>query len=194
MLKKSGTHNFFWAVIRSSSSWQHHIDIHISEGVIKCKSSIWKASSCLLLIDFYSKIFTSLLEGWRLLWLKDVSTMTWSPRGHDQYFYHSLHMLRQKKNKRHAAEGGNYEILARFLNIYEAEFTVTETTCSWEWGLDGTKSLKGSAAHIWVGTDPQHPGAVERKGKKKVGCPVRPQPSQVGWNFCPHQLFTNHLR
>lgn len=36
--------------------------------------------------------------------------------------------------------------------------------------------------------------ALERKDKEKVGCPAHPQASQAGWNFCPHQLFTNHLR
>lgn len=34
----------------------------------------------------------------------------------------------------------------------------------------------------------------EIRGGDKVGCPVHPQASRVGWNFCPHQLFKNHLR
>lgn len=71
---------------------------------------------------------------------------------------------------------------------YEAEFTVTDRTCSWEWGLGGSWTQGDWPSHLLVqsltsivGTDPLHCQSSQEEGQRDGGgsCTSTALPSGV---------------
>lgn len=96
--------------------------------------------------------------------------------------------------------GVSYEILAKLHPVFnyiwdrihsDREDMPLRTKPGWHMNTGGWPShlQVQSLTSEWALTHSTN-GALERKDNEKVGCPVRPQPSQAGWNFCRHQLFT----
>lgn len=161
--------------------------------------------------SFYSKSFTGFITRSSPAAATGCFYSPWRPAEDNPYFYHILHLLKQGGLQRWEQCWSQCSWVRRvehflanqhpiFNYIWgrthsEREEVLLSVRPRWHMNTGWlTKSLKGPVAHIWVGIDPLHCQSPSETGKKKVGCPVHSQPSQVGWNFCRHQLFKNHLR